>query len=67
MNNGIVNKRIEAAKILAMNSIENVICPDCHQIFLKVQDVAINLIIERHLICDICGTYNALRINLSEK
>ena len=33
MNNGIVNKRIEAAKILAMNSIENVICPDCHQIF----------------------------------
>jgi len=67
MNNEIVNKWIEAAKILAMNSIENVICLDCHQGFLKVQDVAINLIIERYLSCDICDAYNAPRINLSEK
>lgn len=70
MNNEIVKRWIEAANILYVDSTENVLCPVCQQGFLKVQDVAYNsnpLEIERHMSCDICGSYNAIRMNLTQK
>ncbi len=70
MNNEIAKRWIEAAKLLGVDSTANTLCPVCQQGFLKVQDVkneANPLEIERHMSCDICGAYNALRMNLAAK
>lgn len=70
MNSKIAKRWIETAKILGVDSTANVLCPICQQGFLKVQDVENNtnpLEIEKHMYCDICGAYNALRMNLTTK
>lgn len=70
MKNDITKRWIEAAKILGINPNENILCPVCQQSFLKVQDVKNEnnpLEIERHMNCELCGAYNALRINLTNK
>lgn len=70
MNNEIVTRWIKAAKILGVDSTANVLCPVCQQVFLKIHDVENDtnpLGSERHMYCDICGAYNALRMNLTAK
>ncbi|OCG21202.1 hypothetical protein A9G11_08340 [Gilliamella sp. wkB108] len=67
MDSEIVKRWIEAGKILGVNPTANILCPVCQQSFLKVQDVEIEtdpLQIERHMSCDICGAYNALRMTV---
>lgn len=70
MNSEIVKRWIEAAKILGVDPNKKVLCPVCQQNFLKVLDVKneVNpLEIERHMSCEACGAYNALRMNLAGK
>lgn len=70
MNSEIVKRWVEAAKILGADSTAKTLCPVCQKGFLNVLDVknkANPLEFERHMSCDMCGAYNALRMNLATK
>lgn len=61
---------IEAAKILALDAGAQVSCPVCGDGVLAVTDIDYELdvvMIERHLICPVCGASNSLRINRSNE
>ena len=64
MASSISAKWMEAAKTLAVDASAQILCPQCGEENLEVQDVQNNQVIERHLRCKKCGAYNALRINL---
>jgi Fe-S cluster assembly scaffold protein SufB len=63
MGNEIINRWIEAGKIIATDPGAKVLCPVCQKVFLQVTDVRNekNLSeLERHMICEECGAYNSL-------
>lgn len=58
-------KWIEVGKILAEDTEGKVLCPECEQNELQVQDVRSELdpdIIERKMYCSVCGAKNYLRL-----
>lgn len=57
---------VEAAQQLALNSAENVGCPDCGEPALKVRDVEYgwgpSKGLERYLMCSNCGAFSAVNL-----
>lgn len=65
MEDGIKNRWIEAGKLVAVNPESKVICPVCEKAFLQMTDVRNEKYfseLERHMVCNECGAYNALRL-----
>ncbi|WP_182418472.1 hypothetical protein [Bartonella sp. HY038] len=61
----ISNRWIQAGIVISQNKDAMVLCPKCQKQNLKVWDVKSNFNsndIERHMICENCQAYNALRI-----
>lgn len=61
----ITQKWIDAGKILANYPEEKVLCPQCGQNYLNVQDVRNEnnpLELERIMCCTSCGAKNILRL-----
>ena len=54
---------IQAAIKLGNDPNEQFPCPECGGANLDVKDVEVGDIVERHLICPICGKYNAMRMS----
>lgn len=64
-----INKTwVDAAKKLAENKKEQVVCPCCNKSFLKVKDEPIIQWkkIDRYLICESCGQYNVMTGNFRD-
>ncbi|MFT3676826.1 MAG: hypothetical protein QM781_13115 [Chitinophagaceae bacterium] len=57
---------IEAAKILAENPNKKVKCPECEKGFLTIKDEIVQPLnkMDRYLICDICGKWNVITMNI---
>lgn len=65
MSNEITNRWIEAGKNIAIDPNAKVLCPVCQKVFLQVTDVRNSTNtseVERHMVCNECGAYNALRL-----
>lgn len=60
-------KWIEAAKILMEHPHRKVQCPECESGYLIIKDEPIpgrDKMIDRYLICDNCGKWNVMTIEL---
>jgi len=60
------NRWIEAAKVLANDASAKIQCPKCQDATLVITDQITQenpTIIERHMRCPECSTYNSLRLN----
>lgn len=57
---------IEAAKILAENPDKKVKCPECRKGFLIIKDEIVQPLnkMDRYLVCDICGKWNVITMNI---
>ncbi|WP_140919020.1 hypothetical protein [Limnobaculum xujianqingii] len=65
MNTEVIERWIEAGKNIAINPSVNVLCPVCQKVFLQILDIKFDTEtpqFERHMICNECGAYNALRL-----
>lgn len=65
MRNEIAKNWIEAGKLATGNPESKVLCPVCENSFLQITDVRNEKNfseIERHMFCNECRAYNALRL-----
>ena len=57
---------VATAEKLAVNSVQNVLCPDCGRPALQVRDVEYGWGtirgLERHMVCTNCGGYNIVNL-----
>lgn len=59
---------IEAAKILGKDATAKVKCPECDIGYLKVKDEVVEKYgkLDRYMICDNCGRYNVMTMEIPE-
>jgi hypothetical protein len=65
MTNEVMNRWIEAGKIIATNPEAKILCPVCQESFLQIIDVRNennSSELERHMMCNNCNAYNAIRL-----
>lgn len=63
-------KWLEAGIVLGEDPGAKVLCPECAQSELEVQDIRSEFepeLIERIIRCPVCGKYNALRMRRPQK
>ena len=65
--NDITKKWIEASKILGKDKNAIIICPECNDGNLTIKDELIasrHDAVERYLICNACGKWNVITLNI---
>lgn len=65
MSSETVMKWIEAGKSIATDPTIKVLCPVCQKTYLQVMDISNEnnpSEIERQMLCNKCGAFNALRL-----